>query len=61
MTSKAKMVEVWIRYPESHDIGPVSITTSNAEMVAEFMAKNLSGWCLDDEVEIIINGKRVPQ
>lgn len=55
------MVEVWIRYPDSHDIGPVSITTSNAEMVAEFMAKNLSGWCLDDEVEIIINGKRVPQ
>lgn len=48
---------VVVRYTAEDPPTESELMSNNPTEVAEFMASALRNWCVDDEIEIIINGK----
>ena len=55
--ASAAETHVLIRYTEEDPPKEWEIVSNDPTKIAQFMAKTLRNWCVDDEIEIIINGE----
>jgi hypothetical protein len=55
--ASAAETHVLIRYTEEDPPKEWEIVSNDSTEIAQFMAKRLRNWCVDDEIEITINGE----